>query len=674
VKRLAWLIPLLSLTVVALPSGRKWALSPCTTTCTGSGMNNVACTLGRCLPEVRFASSVGNGGGMTINGPSAVSYATALTAMRAGFEVWTTPNVASCSTSLMFAFQPDFATPVGTAAITGSDGNNGVIWLGGTSWRYGSGTLGLTTTTFSSGRILDADMELNNNSRWGNTGGAGDTDIQSVVAHEAGHFIGLGHTTTSNAVMNPSIGSGLLKRTLFAADLSDVCSVYPGTQGGQGSACTMSSMCTGALVCEGATGSSALLCTQDCTAVGQSCPAGYTCQGSTAGFACLPEIGVVDQCRFCVNGADCSTGICLTSPTGFNFCSQSCTTGSADQCGAGSSCADNGMGTFCLPDTTCTNQCTAATVAADCAPGYACQGGRCTPTGATGDRCEASRWCQGCNVCVEDGANPGQAFCRACCSNAGQCASCTATTCAPVGGLPSACMTVPTAAEQVCFPVPAASLCEACDANTPCSGGNVCVGGACHTGCDPQNPGNCAACLARGAGAICACPNEISAVNEPCSATAPLGICRTGLVCLSGLCRSRCMMGSPGTCPSGATCTDLAGQTVCIPGAPPMGGGGGTAAGGGTATGGGTGGGSAEVCGPSTCGGGCCIGGQCAQSSDQTCGTFGGACTACGEAEACELGACVPRPKKGCGCSSVEGSAVVLLALARFLRRRREKH
>lgn len=671
-KRLVLLLPLLSLWALANPSSRKWSLAACTTTCSGSAANNTQCVQNRCLPEVTFAASVGNSGGMVINGPSAVPYATALASMRAGFEAWTTPNVAACSTSLMFTFLPTFATPVGTAAIRGGDGNNAVIWLGGTSWRYGSGTLGLTTTTFSSGQIFDADIEMNNNSRWGTTGASLDTDLQSVVTHEAGHFIGIAHTTTSNAVMNPSIGSGVLKRTLFAADSSDVCGMYPGTQGGQGSACSTSAMCTGALVCEGATGTSALLCTQDCTGAGQPCPGGYTCQASTAGFACLPEIGVVDQCRFCLTGADCSTGICLTASTGFNFCSQSCTPGSADQCGAGSTCGDNGMGTFCLPDTICSNQCTAATVATDCAPGYICQSGRCTPTGATGDRCEASGFCQPCNTCVADSANPNSSFCRACCNDQGACASCTSTTCAPQGPDPTMCTTLPTGSERVCIPVAAPQLCQACDALTPCAGGNACVGGICHAGCDPMNPGTCPACLSRSAGSICACPSEISEVNEPCTATGtPLAVCRTGLLCLSGSCRARC---NPGTCPMGSGCMELASQFVCIPGA--TGGGGGGGGGGGTGGGGGggtgTGGGDTitELCNSTNCAG-CCLNNQCMQLSAQTCGAFGSQCFACNDDQVCELGSCTAAPKKGCSCSSLEGSAVVLLALVRLLRRRR---
>ena len=657
-KRLACLLPLLSLTALAVPSGKKWLLSTCSTTCS---VNNQSCVMARCLPKVRFAATVGNSGGMTINGPSAVPYATALTAMRSAFETWTTPNVTTCSTSIFFSFQPSFATPTGTAAINGGDGNNNVIWLSGTAWRYGSSTLGLTTTTFFPVQITDADMELNNNSRWGTAGGANDTDLQSVVTHEAGHFIGFGHTTSSSAVMNPSIGAGVQKRGLFPPDLSDVCGVYPGTTGGQGTACTTGPMCSGTLVCEGGV-AGALVCTQDCTGTGQSCPAGYSCQASTAGFACLPAVGAVDQCRFCLSGADCSTGVCITSGTGLNFCSQACTLGMAGQCGTGSSCTTTGSGTFCLPTGACTNQCTAATVATDCAPGYACTGGTCTPTGALGDRCEASTFCQACAACEADATNPNISYCRQCCNGLGQCNGCTTTTCSPVAGNPTVCSASGT--QRLCLPISAPGLCQACDLSTPCGSGNVCVGGLCHAGCDPMNPGTCAACLARGTGSICACTSEVAEVNQPCSPTGPLAICRTANVCLSGTCRKPC-----GTCDPGFTCTDLAGQNVCIPGVTdggPMGGGGGGSTGGGTGS---TGGGGGNLCGPSNCGG-CCSNGQCVQAIDQACGTFGSQCRACLATEACQLGVCAPAKKKGCGCTSVEGASAVLFALLGARRRK----
>ena len=661
-KRIALLLWVASLTAFAVPSGKKWFFPACTTACSGSGTNNELCVSGRCLPKVRFASSVANGGGMTINGPSAVTYATALLSMRAAFETWTTPNVTSCSTSMGFAFQAEFSTPTGTTAINGNDGNNSVIWLAGTNWRYGSGTLGLTTTTFFPGQITDADMELNDNARWGTTGGSADTDLQSVVTHEAGHFIGLGHTTSSTAVMNPSIAAGVQIRNLRAADLSDVCGVYPGTTGGQGTACSTTGMCTSPLVCEGSSGSSTLLCTQDCASAGATCPSGYSCQASTAGFACLPAVGAVDQCRFCLSGADCSTGVCIESGTGLNYCSQACTIGMAGQCGTGSTCAANGTGTFCIPNGACTNQCTVSTVAADCAPGYACMGGTCTPTGALGDRCDASGFCQACGSCTADIANPNLAYCRACCNGLGSCASCTSTTCNPFGGMPTVCSTLPAGTQRVCLPTVAPTVCQACSTSMPCGGGNVCVGGTCHSGCDPSNPGTCPACLYLGTGSICACSAEIAEVDQPCSPTSPLGICRTGSLCMGGSCRRSC---AAVPCDASHTCTDLAGQQVCIPGiidAGPTGGGGG----GGTAAGGG--GGTTASCSASTCGGCCDLSGQCQQPSAQACGTFGGQCLSCAEGQACEAGACVKAKPKGCGCTSFEGASAMLLLLGLLLR------
>lgn len=673
-KRLVLLLPLLSLFTFANPSGRRWSLSTCTTTCSSS---NVQCVAGRCLPEVRLASSVANTGGMVINGPSAVPYSVALTSMRAGFETWTTPNVTTCSTSLNFAFQGHFSGPSGTAAVNGNDGNNNVIWLGGTSWRYGSGTLGLNTTTFSSGLLLDADIEFNNNSRWGTTGASGDTDLQSVVTHEAGHFIGIAHTTVGNAVMNPSIGSGVLKRTLYAPDLADVCGIYPGTAGGQGSPCTTAAMCLGGNVCEGGVGSSSLLCTRDCTGT-EACPTGYSCQPSTAGFACLPQLGVPDQCRFCTGGADCSSGVCVSGSGGLNYCSQSCTVGMTGQCAVGSSCVAGPSGSFCQPATTCTNQCTVATAAADCAPGYACQGGTCTPTGALGDRCEVSGFCQPCSACVVDENDPNISFCRGCCNGASPlCAGCTAITCAPVGGSPAACLPFDGGAELLCFPSMGGGSCQACSTASPCAAGTPCVGGLCRSSCNPANPGTCPACLTQGASGICACtPAEVAGPNERCAPSGPLAICRTGLKCMSGFCRETCSLGVPGSCPAGFSCIDLAGQTVCIPAfdAGPMGGGAGGGGGGGAATGGGGsgGGGAAELCGPGTCGG-CCSLGQCVQPTDEACGTFGGVCQACGENKKCELGACVPAPKQGCSCSEVEGLTALGLALATIVRGRRRR-
>ncbi len=676
--RLAAVVTLALLPAVAFatPSGKRWTMGTCSSQCTLQGQvtGNQVCTNLRCLPEVRFAASPGNTGATVVTGAQQVPYSTVLTVMRSAFERWTTPQVTSCSTSMVFAYQPNFSSPTGASAISGNDGNNNVIWLAGSSWRYGNNTLGLTTTLFYPGQLIDADMEMNNNIPWATDGRSSAFDIESVVTHEAGHFIGFDHTTSGNAVMNPSIGQGQVKRNLLGPDINDVCTVYPGASGGQGSPCSTASECTGGRVCEGPSGSTSRICTQDCTGTGQSCPPGFTCQASNNGFACLPQVGVADQCKFCSAGSDCSTGICLTDGAGKNWCSQSCTPGFEGQCGLDNTCADNGNGGgFCVPITACTNQCTTLNVASACAPGYGCTNGTCTPTGNTGDRCEVSNFCRPCNACVIDDNDANIAFCRACCNDgAPLCQGCTATTCSPVNGEETQCFSISGRAERICFPVSGANLCEPCNSATTCLSGNTCVGGLCRSTCNPSSPGTCGACLPQGSTGVCVCSSaEIADVNQPCSSGTPFAVCRTGLTCVGGACRSPCNLSDPGSCGTGYACQLNDGQAVCVPSGSTGGGGGAaTGGGGGSASGGGTGTGGGNVnpfmCGPGTCSG-CCDTGFCVASTKKACGLNGAVCRECRDDQECQSGQCVAA---GCGCGSVTLSPLFLLGLALLGRRR----
>ncbi|MBE2248421.1 MAG: matrixin family metalloprotease [Myxococcus sp.] len=650
-----------SLVALAAPSGKSWPLDPCTGACntrtTGQPSGNLVCVSNRCLPEVRFAASVGNTGGATLTGSQGVSYATALAGMRSGFERWTSANVTACGTSLDFSFAGTFTTPTLTAAVSGSDGNNNVIFLTSPNWRYGSGTLGLTGTRFfTNGELTDADMEMNGNTAWANDGRSNSWDYESVIAHEAGHFIGFDHTNSGNAVMNPSIGNGVIKRALLGPDSSDVCTVYPGTSGGQGATCTTGAMCSGGRVCEGANGSTTLICTQDCASAGASCPTGYTCQASTAGFACLPQVGASDQCRFCTAGSDCSTGTCLTNGSGINWCSSSCNPSVSGSCGAGYQCSGSSGSAFCVPTTACTNQCTPATVQTDCAPGYGCVGGTCTPTGAPGDRCDVSSFCAMCGVCTLDDTDPNLAFCRTCCNGLGECMGCTSTTCQSVSGTPTACTGFTNSPERICYPSSGATLCQACSASVPCQNGLSCVAGACRAPCNPSNPGTCPACLASGTSGVCACTTgEVRSEGQPCSGSAPLGICRTGLRCASGTCRTPCTPTAPVPCSTGFVCSNVGGSNVCVPG------------------GGAGAGGPGLTCGPSNCNG-CCASGICVSfPSDERCGVSGSECKLCPSTQTCNAGMCVARPtSNSClGCSSAELSPLLLLALGLLRRRRR---
>ncbi|XP_026434096.1 metalloendoproteinase 3-MMP-like [Papaver somniferum] len=51
-------------------------------------------------------------------------------------------------------------------------------------------------------------------------------DLETVVLHEIGHLLGLGHSTEPNAVMFPSIRAGSLKRKLDVADIRGIRALY----------------------------------------------------------------------------------------------------------------------------------------------------------------------------------------------------------------------------------------------------------------------------------------------------------------------------------------------------------------------------------------------------------------------------------------------------------------
>ena len=95
----------------------------------------------------------------------------------------------------------------------------------------------------STGEILDADMMINDQLATGRfaggpyancpplgcpTGNPGDADLASIVTHEAGHFIGIGHSDDVNATMFASAErTSIEKRTLDQDDINAVCDIYP---------------------------------------------------------------------------------------------------------------------------------------------------------------------------------------------------------------------------------------------------------------------------------------------------------------------------------------------------------------------------------------------------------------------------------------------------------------
>jgi hypothetical protein len=114
-------------------------------------------------------------------------------------------------------------------------GPNYNIWIfQDTVWPYdtvGENAIAITTTQFHpvTGEIYDSDVELNSlNNVFTMSETNVNIDLPSVVLHEAGHFLGLAHSSLFSAVMSPTLGQGdASRRNLDPDDVQGICSAYP---------------------------------------------------------------------------------------------------------------------------------------------------------------------------------------------------------------------------------------------------------------------------------------------------------------------------------------------------------------------------------------------------------------------------------------------------------------
>ncbi len=113
---------------------------------------------------------------------------------------------------------------------------NANIWVfRDEDWPYADSghTLALTTITFNvkTGEIFDADVELNS---FDNTLTTSDdpvrADLLSIATHEAGHFLGLSHSTVGQATMFAQYREGDTSlRSLHPDDVAAICSLFSET-------------------------------------------------------------------------------------------------------------------------------------------------------------------------------------------------------------------------------------------------------------------------------------------------------------------------------------------------------------------------------------------------------------------------------------------------------------
>ena len=118
-----------------------------------------------------------------------------------------------------------------------------VIVFDDVSWPYNDpvNTLALTTVTYGvdDGRIAEAYTEVNSAEHTLTTeepppAGSDAYDLQAVLTHEAGHFLGLAHATETTSIMYAYYQPGAIDLT--PDDLDAICTVYP-PQSSKGCAC-----------------------------------------------------------------------------------------------------------------------------------------------------------------------------------------------------------------------------------------------------------------------------------------------------------------------------------------------------------------------------------------------------------------------------------------------------
>ncbi len=295
---------------------------------------------------------------------------TDLAAIRNAFASW-----AAVSCSFLSFAEEDFEN----VRLVQRDGRNVVLFAEAQSeWTQGPEVLALTFSFTDQGsnglsHSVDADIVMNGVD-WVFTaeeaevgqGVPAKVDIETVVLHEVGHLLGLGHSTDAAASMFDS-NNKLVGRAPALDDIRGVCALYPngepvpqsGTQTGfpLGAVCENHVDCQ-ARLCVDDEAIGRAYCTANCEPPGQDvCPAGFRCGHTAQGTLCLAPHAADELCDRCSMPAHCTSGLCYLSAGkngGRRFCTQSCNVLSdPSDCPPGFSCEGGGgsvLNGACVPD------------------------------------------------------------------------------------------------------------------------------------------------------------------------------------------------------------------------------------------------------------------------------------------------------------------------------------
>jgi hypothetical protein len=233
-----------------------------------------------------------------------------------------------------------------TRALTAADDGESGVFFHDDAWpeELVPGAVAQTVVhTDASGSLRDADIHLNGAAyRFSLDGAPGTQDTRSILVHEIGHALGLGHSSDPRATMYTS-GSGLRWRSLEQDDVDGVCALYPG----RGSGGCGADPCPGGLVCvagacqrPGDRADACSPCSPDASGACEAAGDDARCVDLGAGHACG---------RPCAADRDCGDGFACraTTEAGDRQCVSlvGCTNG-ANRCATDADC--NFAGANCL--------------------------------------------------------------------------------------------------------------------------------------------------------------------------------------------------------------------------------------------------------------------------------------------------------------------------------------
>lgn len=228
---ICWAAVLSSSRALAFCRETTCVVSPTPATCSGSldadGCSNEGVPL--YWKEPCFTYSIHRGG----SSRRGITSDTLEQLVTAAFDSW---SKIECSSGNHPGFRAQ-AQPQALCESVGfrHDGPNQNLWIfRDAPWGYEAGTesamaLTMLTVDSASGQIYDADVELNSHD-YGFTleDTSVNVDLYSIVLHEVGHVMGIGHSRWMTSTMASGYDVGTTEpRTLEADDKNAICSVLP---------------------------------------------------------------------------------------------------------------------------------------------------------------------------------------------------------------------------------------------------------------------------------------------------------------------------------------------------------------------------------------------------------------------------------------------------------------